>query len=82
MYWTVFFQDRGKWRDVFEKAKTINIWSCNALRRRSRRRWVVMCHILAVFKFAVLTPWIWHKRAETCSSSERLYCQMLICLML
>ena len=25
MYKTVFVQDRGKWRDVFEKAKTINI---------------------------------------------------------
>jgi hypothetical protein len=27
---TVCVQDRGKWRDVVEKAKTFNIWSCNA----------------------------------------------------
>jgi hypothetical protein len=33
--WTVCIQDRGKWRDVVEKAKTFNIWSCNAQRRRS-----------------------------------------------
>jgi hypothetical protein len=24
-YWTVCVQDRGKWRDVVEKAKTFNI---------------------------------------------------------
>jgi hypothetical protein len=28
--WTVCVQDRGKWRDVAEKAKTFNIRSCNA----------------------------------------------------
>jgi hypothetical protein len=28
--WTVCVQDRGKWRDVVEKAKTFNTWSCNA----------------------------------------------------
>ena len=36
--WTVRVQDRGKWRDVLEKAKTFNIWICNAYRRRRRRR--------------------------------------------
>jgi hypothetical protein len=33
--WTVCVQNRGKWRDVVEKAKTSNIGSCNAYRRRS-----------------------------------------------
>jgi hypothetical protein len=28
--WIVCVQDRGKWRNVVERAKTFNIWSCNA----------------------------------------------------
>jgi hypothetical protein len=36
--WIVCIQDRGKWRDVVEKAKIFNIRSCNAWRRRRRSR--------------------------------------------
>jgi len=32
----------------------------------------VICYILANFKFGLWTPWGWHRRAETHSSSERL----------
>jgi hypothetical protein len=38
MNWTVCVQDRSKWRDVVEKAKTVNIRRCNAQRRR-RNKW-------------------------------------------
>jgi len=33
----------------------------------------VVCYIPANFKFGEWIPWGWHRRAETCRSSERPY---------
>jgi hypothetical protein len=32
--WKDCIQDRHKWKNIFEKAKTFNDWSCRAWRRR------------------------------------------------
>ena len=41
--WTVCVQDRGRWRDVVEKAKTFNTWSSNAYRRSNYIHYLVYC---------------------------------------
>jgi len=33
----------------------------------------VICYIAASLKFGLWTPWKWHRRAETCRSSEGQY---------